>query len=63
MIKDNDFLPQPYESYEKDNKLIYCKLEIDTDISIVAKTLTDILFRIENYIKRIKEKNDSEHFE
>ena len=60
MFKDNDFLPQPYESYEKDNKLIYCKLEIDTDISIVAKTLTDILFRIENYIKRIKEKNDSE---
>lgn len=52
MCKDSDFLPKPFESYERGNRLIYQRFETDTDISIVAKTLSDLLTRIENFKAR-----------
>lgn len=36
-------------------RLIYHKFDTDTDISTVAKTLTDLLERIEIYKKRTEE--------
>ena len=57
MCKDNNFLPKPFESYERGDRLIYHKFDTDTEISVVAKTLTDLLERIENYKKRTEEKN------
>ena len=53
MCKDNNFLPKPFESYEKGDRLIYHKFDTDTEISVVAKTLTDLLERIENYIEQL----------
>lgn len=58
MCKDNNFLPRPFESYERAERLIYHKFDTETDISIVVKTLTDLLERIENYKKRTDENND-----
>ena len=57
MCKDNDFLPNPFESYERGERLIYQKFDTDTDIPTIAKTLTDLLTRIENYKKRTDENN------
>jgi hypothetical protein len=57
ICKDNNFLPKPFESYERGERLIYYKFDTDTEISVVAKTLTDLLERIENYKKRREEKN------
>ena len=57
MCKDNYFLPKPFESYERGERLIYQRFVTDTDISTVAKTLTDLLTRIENYKKRTDENN------
>jgi hypothetical protein len=57
MCKENDFLPKPYESYEKGERLIYQRFDTDTDISTVAKTITDLLTRIENYKKRTDKNN------
>ena len=55
MCKDNDFLPRPLESYERAERLIYHRFDTDTDIAIVAKTLTDLLARIENYKQKTDE--------
>lgn len=55
MCKDNDFLPNHFESYERGERLIYQRFETDTDISIVAKTLSDLLIRIEKYKQRTDE--------
>jgi len=55
MLKDSDFLPKNYvwvEKYESQRRLIYQKFDTDTDISDIAKVLTDLLARIENYKKR-----------
>ena len=57
MCKDNNFLPKPFESYKRDKRLVYQRFDIDTDISTVAKTLTDLLTRIENYKKRTDKNN------
>lgn len=57
MCKDNDFLPKPFESYERNGRLIYQRFDTDTDISTVAKTLTDLLTRIENYKKHTDKNN------
>lgn len=57
MCKDINFLPEPFESYERGERLIYHRFDTDTDISIVAKTLTDLLNRIENFKKLREEKN------
>jgi hypothetical protein len=57
MCKENDFLPKPYESYEKGERLIYQRFDTESDISTVAKTLTDLLTRIENYKKRSDKNN------
>ena len=54
MCKDNDFLPNPLESYEIGNRLIYHKFDTETDISIVAETLTDLLERIEIFKNKNK---------
>jgi hypothetical protein len=53
MVKDKEFLPKPFESYEYGARLIYQKFDTETDLSIVVKSLTDLLTRIENYKKRI----------
>lgn len=55
MCKDNDFLPKPVESYERKERLIYQKFDADTEISIIAENLTELLTRIENYKKRTEE--------
>ena len=57
MCIDNDFLPKPFESYERGERLVYHKFDTETEISLVAKTLTDLLEKIENYKKRTEEKN------
>jgi hypothetical protein len=57
MCKDNDFLPQPFDSYERGERLIYQKFDTDIDMSTVAKTLTDLLKRIENYKQRTDDHN------
>ena len=49
MFKDSDFLPRPSESFDGAEKLIYHRLDTDTDIKIVADNLTDLLIRIEKY--------------
>lgn len=56
MCKDKDFLPKPFDSYERGERLIFEKFDTEVDISTVAKTLTDLLTRIENYKKRTDEK-------
>jgi hypothetical protein len=55
MCQDIDFLPMPFESYERGDRLIYQRFGTDTDLSIVAETLTDLLARIENYKKQTDE--------
>ena len=58
MCKDNEFLPKSFESYMplREGRLIYQRFDdTETDISDVAKVLTDLLTRIENYKKRINE--------
>jgi hypothetical protein len=50
--EDKDFLPKQFDSYERKKGLIFEKFNTDVDISTVAKTLTDLLLRIENYKKR-----------
>lgn len=57
MCQDKDFLPKPFDSYERGERLIFEKFDTDVDISTVAKTLTDLLTRIENYKKRTDENN------
>lgn len=57
MCKNSGFLPKPFESYEINKRLIYQKFDTDTDISVVAETLTDLLERIENYKIQTEEKN------
>lgn len=57
MCKDKDFLPKPFDTYERGERLIFEKFDTDVDISTVAKTLTDLLTRIENYKKRKDENN------
>jgi hypothetical protein len=57
MCKDNDFLPKPFESYERNERLNYQWFDTDADISTVAKTLTDLLTRIEKYKKRTDKNN------
>lgn len=59
MCKDSDFLPRPFESYERNERLIYQRFDTDTDIEVVATSLTDLLTRIENYKKRTDEINHS----
>ncbi|TCN62736.1 PD-(D/E)XK nuclease superfamily protein [Acetobacteroides hydrogenigenes] len=58
MCKVNDFLPKPFENYERNNRLIYERFETDVDLSVIAKSLTDLLTRVENYKKRTDENND-----
>lgn len=55
MCKDKDFLPKPFDSYENVERLIYQKFDTYTDISIIAKTLSDLLLRIEDYKRRTDE--------
>ena len=57
MCKGKDFLPMPFESYERAERLIYQRFDTETDISNVAKVLIDLLARIENYKKRVDENN------
>ena len=52
MCKDADFLPQPLESYERAERLIYQRFDEDVEISEVAKVLSDLLLRIEKYKNR-----------
>jgi len=51
MCQDKDFLPKPFESYErtKEKRLIYQRFDTETDISNVAEVLADLLARIEKY--------------
>ncbi len=57
MCKDNNFLPKPFENYERGERLIYNRFDTDTDIAIVAKSMTDLLTRIENYKHKTDENN------
>lgn len=57
MCKDKVFLPKPFDTYERGERLIFEKFDTDVDISTVAKTLTDLLTRIEKYKKRTDENN------
>lgn len=57
MCKDSDFLPNSFDSYERGERLIYHKFDTETDISTVAKTLTDLLERIEKYKQRTDNQN------
>nr|WP_288836354.1 PD-(D/E)XK nuclease family protein [uncultured Flavobacterium sp.] len=57
ICKGNHFLPKPFESYEKGERLTYQRFDTDTDIAIVAKTLIDLLTRIEIYKQGTDEKN------
>ena len=57
MCKDNDFLPKPFENYERGERLIYDRFDTDIDIAIVAKSMTDLLTRIENYKRKADENN------
>lgn len=57
MCKDKDFLPKPFESYERNERLIFQRFENDAEISSVAQSLTDLITRIENYKKRINNNN------
>ena len=59
MCKDNDFLPMSFESYERAERLIYQRFETEANISDIAKVLTDLLARIENYKKRTGENASS----
>lgn len=58
MCQANNFLPEPYENYEKGERLIYQRFKTNVDISIVTKALTDLLERIENYKKEAEENNN-----
>ena len=58
LFKNDDFLPQPFDSYEqKGGRLIYEKFDVDEDIDIVAKTLINLLKRIEDYKKHTENNN------
>jgi hypothetical protein len=60
MCKDNDFLPKSFEGYERaEERLIYQRFDTEADISNIAKVLTDLLARIENYKKRTDENASS----
>lgn len=57
MCKDNDFLPKAFEDYKRGKRLIYNCFDTDTDIAIVAKSMTDLLTRIESYKQKTDENN------
>lgn len=61
MCKDQDFLPKPLDTYEKGERLIYEKFETDSNISTIAKTLTDLLARIEYFKKQTDKNCDLQH--
>ncbi len=54
MCKNEDFLPEPVDNYRKteDRRLIIQNFDGDIDLTIVVKSLTDLLTRIENYKKK-----------
>ncbi len=49
MCQNKDFLPQPLENFERNDRLIYFKFDTDAEIAAVAQKLTDLLARIEQY--------------
>ena len=55
MCQDKDFLPQPVENYERNDRLIYYKSDTDVEISTVAQKLSDLLIRIEKYKQKTEE--------
>lgn len=59
MCREIDFLPKPYDTYERGERLIYAKFDTDTDISTIAQTLTDLLARIEDYKKKLENKYET----
>lgn len=59
MCRDSKFLPEPLESYERSDRLIYKRFDIDTDISVVAENLKELLSRIESYQLRLSQSKSS----
>lgn len=53
MCADKDFLPKPFESYEKAERLSYEHFDADTDIAIIAECLSDLLARTEKYKNKV----------
>lgn len=54
MCRDKEFLPEPLESYERSDRLIYNRFDTDADISIVAQSLGDLIAQIESYETRLR---------
>lgn len=51
MCKKEGFLPMPFHSYKKDDRLLYAKFPLEEELQVVATCIADLLTRVEKYKK------------
>lgn len=54
MCQHPDFLPKPFSQYEKNERLVFDRFEVDADLEKVAESLKNLLARIENYKEQLQ---------
>ena len=55
MCQKNDFLPNSITEYDRTEKLIYKRFNLETEISEIARTLADLIKRVENYKEEVSQ--------